>query len=497
MRQDKPLATSGEEPRLERSLGPWTAIALVVGSVIGSGVFFKPGTIAAAAGNFPLIISVWIFAGVLCLFGAFCFAELGAMFPQAGGLYVYLRETYGRPVAFLFGWCEVLLAKPGAVGALSVAFTDRLDLLCGGRLSDGGKVAIAIVVIAGLAVVNIVGVVWSGRVQLGLTVLKGGLVVLVAILPVAMMPFVGETLRWANYTSTAPPLHAGLSAQLGAVLLAVMWAYHGWHAITPLAEEIRDPQRNVPLGLIGGIGVVMALYVAANLAYHGMLSMEELQAAKQRGAETMLMKLVGPGGQTAMAFIILCSTFGAMNSNLLEAPRVAFAMGRDRVFFQSLGSVHATFRTPVPAILVTAGMSSGFLLLAAVGKGWVSGYRLDDLSPGLHRQFVEGLQQNTIFDLLTNFVVFASSLFHLLVVLAVFILRRTRPDVPRPYRTFGYPIVPAVFLVVYVWFIGRIYVGNRVEAWVGIALIALGLPVYWAYQRSLAARGRVERETGS
>lgn len=468
---------------LQRVLGPATAIAIVVGSVIGSGVFFKPGTIASAAGSFPLIISVWVLGGVLCMMGAFCFAELAAMYPQAGGLYVYLRETYGRLIAFLFGWSEVLLAKPAAIGALSVAFTDRLDILCGGGLSDWGRIVIASAVILGLAVVNSLGVAWGGRVQLGMTILKAGLVVAVAALPFVLMPFLGTTIRLENYTSTAPPQYHGLAAQVGAVLLAVMWAYHGWHGITPLAEEIRDPQRNVPLGLIGGIGIVIVLYVSANISYHGMLSMSELQIAKQRGAEHMLMKLVGPAGQSVMAFIIMCSTLGAINSNVLETPRVAFAMGRDRVFFRSLGWVHATFHTPIAAILVTAFMSVGMLFSVAIAKQGVVGMDPKTLSGDLPRKFVDGLQQNTIFDLLTNFVVFASSIFHMLVVLAVFILRRRLPNVIRPYKTFGYPFVPAAFLVIYVWFMWQIYRGSPVEAHVGILLIALGVPAYWAYQR--------------
>lgn len=486
-------AERGAPARLKRALGPWTAVALVVGSVIGSGVFFKPGGIAAAAGNFPLIISVWVLGGVLCMFGGFCFAELATMFPQAGGLYVYLRETYGRLTAFLFGWSEVLLAKPAAIGALSVAFTDRLDLLSGGMLSESGKLLVAAFVISGLALINSLGVMWGGRMQVGVTALKAGFVLIVAALPFVLLPFM-ETVQAENYASETPPTYQGLTAQVGAVLLAVMWAYHGWHGITPLAEEIRDPQRNIPLGLIGGIGIVMGLYLAANFAYHGMLSMSELKSAGQRGAEMMLMRLVGPAGQATMAFIIMCSTFGAMNSNILETPRVAFAMGRDGVFFRALGWVHATFHTPVLAIVVTATMSMAFLLAVAIAKlavrdvaltGWYPGVPPADY--GLSGRFVEGLQKNTVFDLLTNFVVFASSAFHMLVVLAVFILRWRRPDLPRPYRTFGYPFVPIAFLVIYVWFLAQIYRGNPVEAHVGIVLIALGVPVYWLYSRSTRA----------
>ena len=487
------MTNSEEKPpaQLERALGPYTAIAIVVGSVIGSGVFFKPGTIANAAGSFPLIISVWVLGGVLCMLGGVCFAELAAMFPQAGGLYVYLRETYGRLTAFLFGWSEVLLAKPAGIGALSVAFTSRLDVLCGGGLSDLAKIGIASGVITGLAVVNILGVAWGGRMQVAMTIVKAGSVTGIAALPFLLMPFQGTTIQLSNYASTAAPQQPTLGLQIGAVLLAVMWAYHGWHGVTPLAEEIRDPQRNVPLGLIGGIGIVMILYVSANIAYHGMLSMSELQAAGDQGAELTLKKLIGPIGQSIMAVILLCSTFGAMNSNILETPRVAFAMGRDGVFFRDLGKVHATLRTPVPAIVVTAVMSIGMLMAVAIGKWSVLGVDTATFSspeatiqlPEIASKIVVGLQKNTAFDLLTNFVVFASAIFQLLVVLAVFILRWKRPDAPRPYKTFGYPFSPAIFLVIFVWFMVQIYNGSPAEANTGILLIGLGIPAYWAYQR--------------
>jgi APA family basic amino acid/polyamine antiporter len=318
--------------------------------------------------------------------------------------------------------------------------------------------------------------------QLVITLIKAGSVVAVAALPFILLPF-QETIQFANYASTAPPEKLTLATQVGAVLLAVMWAYHGWHSVTPLAEEIRDPQRNVPLGLIGGIAIVMLLYVSANISYHGMLSMTELQSAGQRGAEQTLMKLVGPIGQSTMAVIIMCSTFGAMNSNVLETPRVAFAMGRDGAFFRSLGAVHATFRTPVPAILLTAAMSIGILVAVAIGKLCVIGMNPEAYAEGLARSFIIGLQKNTAFDLLTNFVVFASGLFHMLVVLAVYILRWRRPDAPRPYKTFGYPFAPAAFLLINIWFMWQIYQGSPVESRVGILLIALGIPAYWAFRR--------------
>ncbi len=272
--------STSEPPRgLVRALGPWIATAVVVGNVIGSGIFLKPGNIAGESGHFGVIISVWVFGGLLCILGGLCFAELAAMYPQAGGLYVYLREAYGRPVAFLFGWTEVFFGKPASIGALSVAFVGSFSLALGGIVSPTVQVLLAIGLIVIMAWVNIVGVLWGGRLQMVVTVVKAAFLAMVAIIPFILIPFVSETIDVANYWTTVVPRQSGLAAQVGVVLLAVMWAYNGWHGVTPLAEEVREPHRNIPLALFWGIGILIALYIAANFAYHGVLSMSEMEAA--------------------------------------------------------------------------------------------------------------------------------------------------------------------------------------------------------------------------
>jgi amino acid transporter len=223
------------------------------------------------------------------------------------------------------------------------------------------------------------------------------------------------------------------------------------------------------------------------VAYHGVLSMGALRSAGDHGAEQMLGKLLGQYGLTAMSAVIMCSTFGAINSNLLMAPRVSFAMGRDRVFFRSLGQVHATFRTPAPAIVVMAGMA--ILLVATVGwaKWQVRDWDLNSFQEGLSRTVVMNLRDGTIFSLLTNFVIFSSSIFYSLAVLAVVVLRWRQPSAERPYRTLGYPLTPALFLAVYIWFLMQVYRSYPLESRVGLLLIALGIPVFWAYRRSVKA----------
>jgi APA family basic amino acid/polyamine antiporter len=344
------------------------------------------------------------------------------------------------------------------------------------------EVSLATVLIVGLAGINIAGVLWGGRMQLATTVVKGGFLAIVAVLPFVLLPFAAEGFNAANYSTTVTPRTASLAGQVGAILLAVMWAYNGWHGITPLAEEVSQPQHNIPRSLFVGIGILMLLYVSANIAYHGVLTMGEMKAAGDHAAEQMLHRLLGQPGLTAMSAVIMCSTFGAINSNLLQAPRVSFAMGRDGVFFETLGRVHATFRTPVPAIIVMAAMSIALVASVAAAKIGAQDLVADSYQSELAQKIVRSLQDDSIFSLLTNFVIFSASIFYMLGVAAVLVLRQRMPDAERPYRTWGYPITPIAFLVVYVWFLAQIYGSNPLESRTGVLLILCGLPVYVAYR---------------
>lgn len=489
---DSTVPSTAEPPGgLVRALGLRIATAVVVGNVIGSGIFLKPGNIADESGQFSVIIGVWVLGGILCILGGLCFAELAAMYPHAGGLYVYLREAYGRPIAFLFGWTEVFFGKPASIGALSVAFVGSFSLALGGALPPTVQVLLAIGLIVVIAWVNIVGVLWGGRLQMVVTVVKAVFLALVAIVPFLLIPFVAETIDVSNYSTTVVPRQPGLAAQVGVVLLAVMWAYNGWHGVTPLAEEVSEPHRNLPLSLFFGIGILIALYLAANFAYHGVLSMSEMKAAGDHAAEEMLKKLFGQRGLAAMSAVIMCSTFGAINTNLLQAPRITFAMGRDNVFFRSLGSVHATFRTPAMAIVVMAAMSIALVVAVAVAKQMVTGTgpaSANTAPQQLLPLIIASLRNDSIFSLLTNFVIFSASIFYVLGVLAVIVLRFRRPDVQRPYKTWGYPFVPAMFLVAYVWFMRQIYQSNPLESRTGLAFIGLGVPIFFAYRYSTRHR---------
>lgn len=461
---------SGER-QLLRALGPGVAIAIVVGNVIGAGIFAKPSRIAADCGSFPLIILGWILGGVICLFGALCFAELASMLPRAGGMYVFLREAFGRPVGFLFGFNEYVFGRTATNGALGVFFA---SLSCGLFLPNGWSespwllAVVACLAIGLLTAINIVGVVWGGHVQSLTTIVKVGFLALIALLPFLFLGFDSHIVQWSNYFTTVAPLKKTLSEQFAAILLAVMWAYNGWHDIAPVAEEVRDPKRNIPLALIGGTLLLMVLYVSVNVAFHGVLSMSQMAGAPGQTAQLTIQRTLQPFGTTwalwganAITAVTLCSVFGALNCNLMMGPRVAFAMARDRIFWRPLAHVHPQFRTPAVSLLAQASMSCGLVIVGT----WLL----------LNVESLKGLD---LFNLLTNFVVYSANIFYALCVLGVYVLRIRHPEWERPYRTWGYPIIPGLYLAGMGWFLWMAYYAEPFSSGVGLLLMALGLPVY-------------------
>lgn len=487
-------STDGSRHELLRVLGLGIAIAMVVGNTIGSGIFRKPGLIAADADSFPLIITGWIGGGIVCLLGALCFAELAAMLPRAGGMYNYLREAYGKPVAFLYGWSEFFFGTPASCGALSIMILETLAPICGfeKQLNEFTLVVGSILLIAFVAFVNVRGAIWGGSVQGITTIIKAGSVALIALLPLVLLLFGNSALDWSNFTghfdasqfdaavSTMPkekfdaltvPRYTTLGAQMAAILLAVMWSYNGWDGVAPVAAEVRDPNRNIPRALIAGVGILILVYVGANVAYHGVLNMTELVETPGTTAQTMLRKQLGLFGPswatlavTVLSVVIAISSFGAINSNLMQSPRVAYALGHDGVFFQKLGHVHATYRTPTIAICTQATMASLMVVGARISKYYVAALKTRDL-----------------FDILTDYVIFSASVFLVLSVIGVIVLRFKHPEWHRPYRTLGYPVTPLLFVGFYVWFLPTAYQLESFAAHVALILIALGLPAYFIY----------------
>ena len=444
------------------------ALAIVVGNVIGSGIFLKPGSIAAEAGDFRLILSAWLVGGAVCVLGSLCFSELAAMLPRAGGLYAFLKEAYGKPAGFLFSWNEFLFNRPASIGALSVAFAGALGLSMGRTLTQLETIVLALGLILLLTWVNIRGVLWGGWVQGGTTLVKASFLGLVALLPFLMTPISETGIDWANYSSRVEPSGDMASGtRFGLVLLSVMWAYNGWHGITPVAEEVRDPERNIPRAMIGGVGVLIVLYVSANIAYHGVLSMDEMAAAGPHAAETMVAALLGPFGAAAMAAVVMCSTFGGINSNLLLSTRVPFALGRDRLLAPVLGKVHAVYRTPFVAIIVQAGMAALLVLVSGLlieFLGWTGEKTISSRSSPTSSS--SPTASSTSWPRPRSSSCAASG------------PTGTGPIGPGDIRWCRCSI-----FCFYFWFLTQVYLGKPFEASAGIVLISTGIPVYWILRR--------------
>jgi APA family basic amino acid/polyamine antiporter len=426
---------------LPRKLTLFDASALLVGSVIGSGIFVVPRLIAQRVPDPSLVIGIWIFSGLLVLCGALTLAELGAMFPESGGLYVYMREAYGPFWAFLYGWTITFVVLPGSLAALTSAFLLYLGQFV--ALSIWTQKAIGIAVLLGLAFVNARGAKQGAGVQNVFTFLKvGGLAALVMLAVVTQQ---GTTLHFLP----AAPLHAsrGLLTAVGLAMISTLFAYDGWHFVGFVAGEIRTPERNVARSIFLGVAIVILAYVAANLAYIFVLGQARI-AASDRVATDAMAAMIGPAGATIMTLAILCSIFGAISANVLAGPRVGFAMARDGRLPAWLGRVHPRYHTPGHAIWALAGWGGVLTLTGG-------------------------------FEHLITMSQFANWIFFTLVVFSVIVLRQRRPELERPYRVAGYPWTVVLFVIVSSVFVVNTLIEAPASALLGLGLLLLGVPVYF------------------
>ena len=471
---------------LPRVLGLFDATALVVGSIIGSGIFLKVGKVdqALMAWGFLPIIGVWIFVGLVTLCGSLALAELAAMYPQAGGPYLYLREAYGRLPAFLWGWTEFWVVRTGSLGALACASVIYLDeFLRPARdaappLGHTGQFIMALTIVVGLTAINIISTRWGAAVQNVATVVKVGFLALLIVLPFVMGKMNTDHLSplWVASpeqtvsavdvvpnSSDALPQRSFLAA-MGLALIAVFWPYDGWINIAPVAEEIHEPQHNVPKALAIGIAVVVLVYVGANMSYHLVLSMPEV-AKSSTLASDIFRVLFGEWGSKFAALGVCCSTFGAANSNLIAGPRIYFAASRDGLVPNFIQQVHPRFHTPANSILIQ-GIWTSILIIAFY-----------TFSP----------TPKDVFDLITDAVICAGLIFYSLAVGAVYVLRLRKPEAERPYKTWGYPFTPGLLIATYVIAL----VGTLIEQWDKLiwvlALIVAGV-VYYVFASSRHSR---------
>lgn len=435
--------------KLPRVLRFSDLVLLTLGSVIGSGIFIVPATVLTlTGGKLGLALLVWVIGGALSLLGALTYAELAAMKPESGGLYVFMRDAFGSAVAFLYGWALFLVIASATVATLAVAFSSYLRELV--PLSPGTMKAVAVVMIVAIAVINVLGTRRSANLQNWTT----GIKVVAILLMSGFLLSRGDGLN--DTTAVLPDTGTSALAAIGAAMLGVLWAYEGWHYITYSAGEVVDPQKNFARGIIIGTATLIGIYLLANVAYVAALGVQR-SATSERIAAEAAAQILGPGAGKLIALAILISMFSAANAVVLTASRVYFAMAQDGLFFARLGSIHPRWKTPAFAVLASCAWAA---ILALSGT----------------------------FEQLLGYVVFTGWAFYALGAAAIFYYRRSTPDAPRPFRVPGYPWTPLVFICVAAAIVLNTLFVHPGQAAVGIGLILLGVPVYGFWRRKKEAR---------
>jgi len=475
---------------LRKTIGLWSATTIVIGSVIGSGIFMKPATMAAQLGSPYMILIVWVVAGIISMFGAMAFAELGTMFPETGGQYIYLRKCFGDFVAFIYGWCTIAVINTASIAAIAFVCAEYMgyflhiprfdvatersiifhipmigDIL---PLYNFGVKVLAILIIMLLTMVNYISTRSGNAIQFIATLLK---TFAILILVVGIL-FSGKG-SVSNFITNSPGFHlTGLSlfAAFMAATTGAFMAYDGWNNLNMVAGEIKNPNRNITRSLLMGLLLCIVVYVLVTFAYMYVLPIDAV-AASPLVASDATEKVYGIIGGTIIAVLIVVSTFGSTNINLLTNARIAFAMSGSKTFFSWAGKVHPKFKTPGNSVIILGAWSS---ILVVSGS----------------------------FDILADMFIFMSWVFYGLTVACVFILRKKMPKIERPYKAFGYPVVPAVFIL----FTG-IYIGTTlfndisnyqqgkspfINSVFGLLLTATGIPLYFYFKKK---RGTVVAET--
>lgn len=444
---------------LVRGLNLVDASSLVVGSIIGTGVFLKTAKMSQLMGSPSMVLMIWVFAGFLSLTGALAYAELGSLMPRAGGEYVYLKEGFGDRWAFLYGWMRFWIGAPGSIAAYSVgAMTFASGLV---DLSFmGGRTTAAVVTIICFSSVNCLSIAYGGRVQSAMTILK---VLIIAAICFGIF-FYSTTGTPDHFTETAPGFtgFTGWSA-FGSATLAALWAYDGWNNLPMVAGEVKNPQKNIPMSLGIGMLVILAIYCTTNLAYFYALPFAEVITSNSSlfpdalpVATKAAMTFLGTSGITILSAAFVFSALGAMNGSIMTGARVPYAMATDGLFFKQLAIIGEKSKVPFVSIIVQ-GMVA--IVLALSGT----------------------------FDQLTDYVVFSSWIFYAMVTAVVFVLRKRMPDAPRGYKALGYPIVPAIFILLALLLLINTVYTNPTGSFIGLGFILAGVPVYHIFKKTKSA----------
>ncbi len=441
-----PAGTAAETPnQLRRILGMWDLVLMIIGTVIGSGIFLVPGAVLRAVGNsVPLGLTVWLAGGILSLLGALTYGELSSMKPRAGGLYVYIRDCFGPFPAFLFGWTLFFVISSGSIATLAVAFGNYLGEFL--QLSAWETKSVALLVILVITAVNVRGTRQSADLLNVTTAIKVTAILVVS----AVLLWQGRNPIFGSGDQTD---HQSMGVSgFGLAMISVLWAYEGWQYVTYSAGETINPQRTFPLAFLIGSAALIAIYLFANLGYVAALGASGV-AGSTRVAATALGAVVSHGAGKIVAIAILISMFSAANSIMLNAPRVYYAMARDGLFFHSLSQVHPRFGTPALAV-GAAGIWSA--VLAASGT----------------------------FEQLLTYVVFIGWIFYALAAASIFIYRKRAPEAARPYRVPAYPWTPIVFILAAMALVGNTIATQPVRAAIGLGIVFLGAPAYAFWRRT-------------
>ena len=444
-----PRADDGaaHDASLIRQLGAGSAAAIVIGMIIGSGIFRVPATVAAETGSWQWSLAIWCIGGLIALAGALCIAELAAMDPRAGGIFVYIHQSYGPVPAFLFGWTDFLIIRPGTMAAVGMIFASYLNAFIPLSMNMQRVVSAALTIALATAHYRSVG--WGAWLQNVSSAAKS-----IALLLVAAIIFVfGDPSRGA-FSAAGASLVAtgGISfAHAGVALIAVMWAYDGWADVSAMAGEVRDPGRNLPRAIIGGMAVVLVAYIAINVACFYMLPVSEM-ASSTLVASDAAAPVFGRAGASLIAALVMLATVGTANATMMTGSRYVYAMSRDGLFFRSLGRVHPAFRTPHVAVAAIGGLG----VLYATSR---------------------------TFEQLTAAIILGEWPFYILAVGAIIFMRRRQPARERPYRVPLYPILPVVFIIASLALMANALITDTTLTLVSFTIVATGVPAYFLWQR--------------
>lgn len=467
--------TNQKSPELIRGLGPWAAAAIVVGTMVGTGIFIKPGSMAQAAGTVGLVTLAWIIGGVLSLLGALSAAELGAAIPEAGGTYAYMNRAYGPVWGFVFGWTYSIIGAPTSIATIAAGLLQFASFLfpviatplhvfhfnslfthAPSTFAFTWAQPLAVVAIALITFVNYFGVRLGGRVQVVLTIIK--IAAVVAIIFIGFLFGKGTVANFRSASAVSSMGHLGLTAGLMTAVASALWAYDGWINLTFVGSEIKNPERNIPLSLIAGVMAVAAIFIAMSVACFYVLPFSQA-AASPHIASDVVARATGASSATWLTIIMMICALGTLNSSILTNARVDYAMARDGLFFRVVRGVHPRFRTPANA-LVFQGILASALALSGT------------------------------FDDLSYLYVFLVWIFYAAQTAGLIVLRYKEPNMPRPYKTWGYPVLPFLFILGALALTVNSLMQRPGRSLMGIVVMLIGL-IFYARWRKRAATEQV------